>query len=296
MAGYDFRTNPEETDALSFYVFDNLNARGGENGGNIYRFDTAQEALEAFRSIGEEHPDWLVALGGSIDGVHEVDFVHRLESGELALLTDFKLIDFWVERPDVERAVEEIQAALDADGMGERALGVDLPDTGKPFFDYRTSYGETEHVNLTLATYADNDNLYVGLDFFDPDIGGMDFYGDVTSNVIKLPPFMACIDTNNNNAEKIMAFLKENGFGEPTGGALPSGFCMYPLFCFNPEKLCEADPVGFAQHCRDAGIKLEMPEAAQDSLDEAKKQARERAREHNAERPERPQRSRDLEL
>ncbi|MBR5458018.1 MAG: DUF4313 domain-containing protein, partial [Kiritimatiellae bacterium] len=236
MAGFDFRTNSKAADTLSFYVFDNLNASGGENGGNIYHFDTVQEATEAFKNIGEEHPDWLVALGGSIDDIHEIDFAHRREDGELVLLVDYKLLDFWAERPDVERAVEEIGETLDVDDVGERVLGMDPPDTGKPFLDYKTPYG-TERVNIEIGTYADNDNIFVGLSSFDPELCCMEPYCDATVNLIKLPSFTACIDTN--NSPRIMAFLEENGIAEPTGRALPSGFCLYPVVTFNPVKLAE---------------------------------------------------------
>ena len=292
MAGFDFKTNPGAADTLSFYVFDNLNASGGENGGNIYRFDTAQEAVVAFRGVCEEHSDWLVALGGSIDGMHEIDFAHRREDGELALLVDYKLLDFWAERPDVERAVEEIEEALDIDDVGERVLGMDPPDTGKPFLDYETLYG-TERVNIEIATYADNDNIFVGLSSFDPGLCCMGPYCDATVNIIKLPPFAACIDTN--NSPKIMAFLEENGIAEPTGRAMPSGFCLYPMVTFNPTKLAELDPKGFKQHCLDTGIKLEKPETERNSLDEAKKRARSRARDKNAERPEKTRGAMEME-
>ena len=148
-----------------------------------------------------------------------------------------------------------------------------------------------------LANYADNDNLYVGFNYFDRDLGAMDFYGDVTVNITKMQPFMATIDTNNNNAEKITSFLMENGLANPAGRSLPSGFCMYPVFRFNPEKLAQADPGGFRRYCQVAGIDPKQYETAKESLDALKKQARERAHEKNAERPEKPMsRSRDLEL
>lgn len=174
-----------------------------------------------------------------------------------------------------------------------------LPDTGKPFFNYATSYGETERVNITIGTYAHDDNIYVGLDFYDPDIGCMDFYGDVTVNITKLQPFMACIDTNNNNAEKITTFLTENGFGEPAGRSLPSGFCLYPVFRLNPQKLYEADPFGFKQYCKNAGIELKptLQESANESLDDVKKRAKERSQSKNHDRPEiQHSKNRDLEL
>lgn len=183
-------------------------------------------------------------------------------------------------------------------GVNPPVSEADFPesDMGRPFFDYATSYGKTEKVTVELANYTENDNLYVGLNFFNRDLGAMDFYGDVTVNITKLQPFMATIDTNN-NAEKIMAFLTKNGFGKPAGRSLPSGFCMYPVFGFNPEKLSQADPRGFERYCKVAGINPKQYEIAKDSLDDLKKQARERATEKNAERPEKQRaKTRDAEL
>ena len=174
----------------------------------------------------------------------------------------------------------------------------DLPDTGKPFLDYYTGYGEIEKVNLELGTYDFGGGLYVGLSFYDPELEGMDFYGDVTTCILPLEPFMACVDTNN-NSEKIIAFLVGHGIAEPSGRMLPSGYCMYPVFKFNPEKLAELDPKGFEQHCKDAGIKFEPKarEAACESLEDLKGRARERADERNADAPSaKPLKSRDMEL
>lgn len=239
------------------------------------------------------------------------------ESEELGAGSQGNAIDFPLDDEDgAESPASKLGAAmLDLEAFMqycvERGLDphetekipVDLPDTGKPFLDYDTSYGDTEKVNLEVATYQDNDNLYVGLSFYDPELEGMDFYGDVTVNVISLDPWVAAIDTNNNNVEKITAFLVDNGIAEPTGGALPSGYCMYPIFRFFPEKLAELAPRGFEQHCRDAGIKFESqgreagaPE--RESLDDLKNQAKDRAADKNSERPEQTKtdRSYDMEL
>ena len=189
----------------------------------------------------------------------------------------------------------------DGDSARPPISDADLPDTGKPFLDYYTGYGNTEKVNVELGTYDFGDGLYVGLSCYDPELEGMDFYGDVTTCILPLDPFMACVDTNN-NSEKIIAFLVGHGIAEPSGRVLPSGFCMYPVFRFNPEKLAELDPKGFAQHCKDAGIKFE-PKACEagaserETLDDLKSQAKERADAKSSEHPKKPTtRSDDLDL
>ncbi|MBR3689650.1 MAG: hypothetical protein IKL97_00920, partial [Eggerthellaceae bacterium] len=310
MAGYDYRTKPETANELSFYLFDNLKMQESGQGGNVYRFDTMKEAITAFRMIRAEHPDWTVALGGSVGGEREIDFIQVREGGVNVLIDDFKRIDFWKDRPDVTQAIEEFAAGpgiewqtdremlggpilvpyapesasedpvladkalfpknpanaltgvseayvqgygwVDFDqlkqlvrehgsnpderpkvsllnvayetmgkngeergrtgyidikpvelyGMADRFRElrdirdqereerlmmedhVNPPepegelsesDMSRPFLNYATSYGEIEKVTIELANYADNDNLYVGMNYFDRDFGAMDF-------------------------------------------------------------------------------------------------------------------------
>ena len=98
-----------------------------------------------------------------------------------------------------------------------------------------------------LGSYIQNDNLYVGLEYDDSDLGCRSFYGDVTVNIGKLPYLEAAIDVNN-NGEGILAFLLQNGFGKVSGKVLQSGFCTYPVFCFNEAKLKEIDAEGFLEY------------------------------------------------
>lgn len=85
-------------------------------------------------------------------------------------------------------------------------------------------------VKLQVAEYLDG-NTYVGLTDED------DFYyNDITVNLgIDLPEYFGFVDTNNNpNAE---SFILDNELGENTGETMRSGFCVYPLYKFNQEKL-----------------------------------------------------------
>lgn len=431
MAGFDFRTKPETADTMSFYIFDNLKMQESGEGGNVYRFDTMQEAIIGWRMIQAEHSDWRTALGGSVGGEREIDFIQVREGGANVLIDDFKRIDFWKDRPDVARAIEEFAAGPGIEWQTDRALlgdpilvpyapespsedpfladkallptnpedaltsvseayvqgqgwvdlnqlkqlirdhgsnpderprvsrlnvayettgkgnvergrtgyvdikphemygmvdrfrelmGIrdqereerlaaesqidppaseeDFPefDMGRPFFDYETSYGETERVCITIGAYAHDENIYLGMDFLDRDLGAMDFYGDITVNITKLQPFMACIDTNN-NGDKIVEFLVNNDIAVPTGRSLPSGFCMYPVFRLNKEKLAQADPGGFRQYCQIAGIEPKQQETAKGSLDDLKREARNRAADKNLERPDKQHfRHRGMEL
>ena len=46
-------------------------------------------------------------------------------------------------------------------------------------FEYKTRYGDIERVEVTLDIYAHYDNLYLGMDYYDAELGGMDSLTDV---------------------------------------------------------------------------------------------------------------------
>ena len=60
------------------------------------------------------------------------------------------------------------------------------------------------------------------------------------------PDYCGYLDTN--NMSEIERFIKENGIGEFTGWKQRSGFCSYPLYKFDPEKLRELCPKGMAEY------------------------------------------------
>lgn len=106
-------------------------------------------------------------------------------------------------------------------------------------FDFR--FGK-EKIALNMSTYAMNGNMYIGLDSLMYD-GFPEPFADLTVNLCEpLPPYHAYIDTNNlPDAEQL---IKLAGIGEPTGTYQTSGFCSYPLYSFNKEKLQEYCPDG----------------------------------------------------
>lgn len=79
--------------------------------------------------------------------------------------------------------------------------------------------------------YMNEGNLAISLECEDGEP-----YGMLTVNLRgKLPEDMAYVDTNNiPDAEK---FISENGLGTNTGITMVSGFCIYPLYRFNLDKL-----------------------------------------------------------
>lgn len=96
------------------------------------------------------------------------------------------------------------------------------------------AWGETLHVTVGTDTYADNDTLAIILD--DPKEGP---FGAITVN-IEASDFLAdqthaFVDTN--NCPWAEEFIAKHGFGKPVGLMGESGYCMYPLYEFDLEKL-----------------------------------------------------------
>ena len=98
-------------------------------------------------------------------------------------------------------------------------------------------YGTAHPMTFELATYVENGNLYVGLLCHDD--GYPMPWQNLTVNLsVPCKPNRAFIDTNNNGNE-IIDWLEQNGLGYYTGNLMPSGWCVYPEFEFNMEKLME---------------------------------------------------------
>lgn len=107
--------------------------------------------------------------------------------------------------------------------------------------ELRTQWGTTEQVSLEINTYLNNGSLYIGLSSMED--GYQEPYGDMTVNLgEKAPDFCGYIDTN--NMPELIKFIEENELGEFTGLTQRSGFCEYPLYMFNVDKLRELCPDG----------------------------------------------------
>lgn len=99
-----------------------------------------------------------------------------------------------------------------------------------------TPYGDYE-VDFILASYVNNDNTAVLIRSKAEDGNYMEPWGDMTVNIVDLPAGMACLDTN--NSPYIEQFVIENGLGEPAGFSIPSGFCKFPVYKLDIEKIKE---------------------------------------------------------
>lgn len=120
-------------------------------------------------------------------------------------------------------------------------------------FSYTDGYGDTFPVRAELNMYRDNDNLYIGLLSFDEDLEGYDNYCDLTVNIVELPYLHSAVDLTYGTEEKIK-FIQDNNLGEYAGFDLPSGFCIYPVYKFNPDVLMEINPDVFKDYQKAYGI------------------------------------------
>ena len=100
--------------------------------------------------------------------------------------------------------------------------------------ELKTHFGTTENVTLTVNTYVDSNSLYVGMTTADD--GFPEPYGDVTVNLlVPVPSYCAFVDTN--NMPELEEFLVKNKIAEFTGIEQRSGYCSYPLYLFDAEKM-----------------------------------------------------------
>ena len=117
--------------------------------------------------------------------------------------------------------------------------------------ELKTQFGTTENVTLTVNTYVDNNSLYVGMTTAED--GFPEPYGDVTVNLLSsVPPYCAFVDTN--NMPELEDFLVKNGIAEFTGLMQKSGYCSYPLYQFNVEKMRGLCPDGMAAYEQENGL------------------------------------------
>jgi len=100
-----------------------------------------------------------------------------------------------------------------------------------------TSWGQTYDVRLITDSYRNNGNLYVGLicrieeydnEWWEP-------YADITVNVGKMEKNCGAIDTN--NFPQATEFLEEYQLATFTGRYEFSGYCAYPIYEFDMDKV-----------------------------------------------------------
>ena len=93
------------------------------------------------------------------------------------------------------------------------------------------AWGSNHEVDTEKKSYWENGNLAITL--FEPHEGP---YATLTVNLSKkLPKNQAYVDTN--NCYWAEDFIKKNGLGKPLGEYGVSGWCRYPLYEFDLDKI-----------------------------------------------------------
>lgn len=104
-----------------------------------------------------------------------------------------------------------------------------------------SQFGGEYDVSLEINTYLNNGCMYIGLRTYEE--GYPEPYGDITVNLSgKAPDYCGYVDLN--NMPELEKFIADNDLGEFTGLTQRSGFCEYPLYLFNVDKLREMCPDG----------------------------------------------------
>lgn len=131
---------------------------------------------------------------------------------------------------------------------------------------YTDAYGDDNVVAPVLNMYRDNNNLYVGLEEYDPELEDWDSFCSVTVNTAFDLPFLESAINMEYGGQAKIDFLLKNGFGSLTGTKVRSGREEFPVFRFSAEKLKELNPTFFAEYCKIHGHSLDDCSALVDQI------------------------------
>lgn len=120
---------------------------------------------------------------------------------------------------------------------------------------YESKWGD-ETVELTMSQYAGSGNLF--LELINTEGEYPEPYGNITVNLGEVPKYCGYIDTN--NMPEIEKFIADNDLGDFTGLTLQSGFCEYPLYVFNVDKLRVLCPEQMEKYEKDTDSAREKKE------------------------------------
>ena len=120
---------------------------------------------------------------------------------------------------------------------------------------FKSQWGTEHTVELEIQQYLNNNCMHIDL----IEVDSREPYSNLTTNLgAKVPDYCAYIDIN--NLPEALRFIEEHNLGEFTGIVGFSGFCEYPLYMFNVERLRELCPDGMEMYERNIGVKTKIPE------------------------------------
>lgn len=102
-------------------------------------------------------------------------------------------------------------------------------------FAVKTRWTTYDNCELVMNRYADNN--HVALSVFSPEEGPI---ANITVNLPSLKHYKDdCAFVDTNNFPEAEGLIHQLGIGKDTGIMIPSGFCLYPLYKFDIQKIKE---------------------------------------------------------